>query len=256
MSKKRQRRYKAGDRVRKQLLPEVLDVKDGDRSVVASITTKVVDRDGDVMLPSGADLTHFEKSPAVFFNHNYQLPPVGRCVGFKRTDDDIQAKTVFARRPDGHEGEWLPDTLFSLFQQGVIKGFSVGFEPREGRAPTVTDLSRWGDECRYVHTKWRMLEYSVAPLPANQEALASAVSKGIITVSGVKSLFGVKLDSERIDELVRPRPAIIEVPEMRKHARIVKVRIPRMRSRKQEELATRRAARDAVAKDRGKLYSE
>lgn len=164
-----------------------LDVNEGERAVTAMITTDSVDRDGDVMSPKGADLKDFAKSPTVFFNHNYNLP-IGKTVALKRTDHGIEAKTVFAKRPETHEGEWLPDTIFSLFQQGVIKGFSIGFQPVKGHPATDEDKIKFGNGVQYVFDGWKLLEYSVAPLPANQDALATAVSKGIISESEAKSV--------------------------------------------------------------------
>ncbi|HCD33498.1 MAG TPA: hypothetical protein DER01_13905, partial [Phycisphaerales bacterium] len=59
--------------IRKRFVAE-LGVKLDDRSVVASITSISVDRDGDVLIPQGCDATDFLKSPTVFFNHDYNLP--------------------------------------------------------------------------------------------------------------------------------------------------------------------------------------
>lgn len=156
-------------------LPTSLDIRAGERAVIASITTDSVDRDGDVLIPSGADLTDFMKSPTVFFNHNYSAP-VARAAALKRTARGIEAKTIFASRPTDHVGEWLPDTLFALFQQKVIKGFSVGFVPVSGHPATDADRKRFGAGVRYVFEAWKMLEYSVAPLPSNQDALARLVA--------------------------------------------------------------------------------
>ncbi len=157
-----------------------LSVVDGERAVVAKISTAAVDRDKDVLLPSGARFDDFEKSPTVFYNHDYDRP-IGKAVSLKRNANDIEAKTVFAVRPESHEGEWLPDTVFALMQQGVINGFSVGFGNAKYRPATDEDKKAYGNDVERVFTSWDMMEYSVAPLPANQEALASAVSKGIIT---------------------------------------------------------------------------
>ncbi len=40
-------------------------------------------------------------------------------------------------------------------------------------------IEKFGAGCRRVVSKWNLLEISVAPLPCNQEALATAVSKGL-----------------------------------------------------------------------------
>jgi hypothetical protein len=176
---------------------------DGERAVVAKITTESVDRDGEVLLASGMDATDFLKSPTVFYVHQYDKP-VGKCVDIRQASDHVEAKTVFATRPDKHEGEWLPDTLLHLYAEGVINGFSVGFEGVQGRRPTAKDRQRFGDTCKYVYSRWKMHEYSVAPLPANQDALRTAVAKGIVTTAGAKSIMpdinldGVKTKQRRV----------------------------------------------------------
>lgn len=173
--------------IRKQYSAK-MSLTDGERAVIARISTKAVDRDGEVLIPQGCDATDFEKSPTVFYNHDYAMP-VGRCDGIRRHADHIEAKTRFADRPDGHEGEWMPDTVFSLLQQGIINGFSVGFLPIEGRHPCKKDREQLGSRVRYVYSKWKMLEYSVAPLPANQDALVLAVGKGIVSTKTAQQLF-------------------------------------------------------------------
>lgn len=170
--------------LRKRFVAE-LGVKLEDRSVIASISSISVDRDGDVLIPQGCDATDFLKSPTVFFNHDYNLP-VGKCTAIKRSPDHLEATTIFAQKPENHSGDWLPDTLLSLFQQGVIHGFSVGFAPLEGRKPTAKDKQLFGDQVNHVYSKWKLLEYSVAPLPANQDALALAVSKGLVSVDAIE----------------------------------------------------------------------
>jgi len=165
-----------------------LNITDDQRTVTARISTMSVDRDGEVLVPQGCDATEFLKSPTVFYNHNYAMP-LGRCEAIARKADSIEAKTRFALRPDGHVGEWIADTVFSLFQQKVISGFSVGFVPIEGRHPSRKDRETFGQRVRYVFSKWKLLEYSVAPLPANQDALVLAVSKGLVSPDSVQTLF-------------------------------------------------------------------
>jgi hypothetical protein len=200
--------------IRKSYLSEDLTVHDGERAVVAKICVPVVDRDGEVVMPQGCVSKDFEKNPIVFYGHIYDSPPVGKCVGLKRAGDSLVSKTVFASRPADHVGEWLPDTLFSLYQQGVLKGFSVGFHPIESRAATKGDRDTYGPNCKTVYSKWNLLEYSVAAIPANQDALVLAVSKGILTTANVKTMFGVDLPDA--PPIVTQAPIVI--PEKRKVA--------------------------------------
>lgn len=184
-------------------------VNEGERSVTARITTAAVDRDNEVLIPAGCNAKDFQANPVVFLNHSYWTLPVGKCTGIQRDETGITAKTTFAERPKNHpEGqEWVPDTLFSLFQQGVLKGFSVGFIPIEARPATDKDVLDFGAGVRRVFSKWKLLEYSVAPLPCNQEAVAMAVSKGFIGADLAEKLFGKPVETTKSEEKPAENPA-------------------------------------------------
>lgn len=169
-------------------------VNDGERAVVAKITTGCVDRDGEVVVPQGVNTRDFEKNPVVLFNHDYYKLPIGKCVSIRRDGDSIVAKTVFAERPASlpADKEWEPDTIFDLYKQGVLNAFSIGFMPIEQRPATKGDFDRYGDGCRRVFSKSQMLEYSCVPVPANPEAVRMAFSKGLISETVAKSIFGLE----------------------------------------------------------------
>ena len=149
------------------------------RTVTAKISTTSIDRDGEVLLPSGIDLKDFRKNPVVLLNHDQGGLPVGRALSVKRQSDGIVAEVQFAERPAGHPSsvEWIPDTVFNLFQQGILKAFSVGFIPLEAREPSDKDLNKFGGDVRNVISKWSLLEFSVVNVPANQDALVMQVAK-------------------------------------------------------------------------------
>jgi HK97 family phage prohead protease len=149
------------------------------RTVIARISTTSIDRDGEVLLPSGIDLKDFRKNPVVLLNHDQGGLPVGRALSVKRQSDGIIAEVQFAERPAGHPSsvEWIPDTIFNLFQQGILKAFSVGFIPLEMREPTDKDFKKFGDDVRNVISKWSLLEFSIVNVPSNQDSLVMQVAK-------------------------------------------------------------------------------
>jgi HK97 family phage prohead protease len=178
------------------------DVKisaDDARTVVAKISTVAVDRDGEVLISQGCNYKDYQANAVVLLLHSYYSLPVGKCVALEKQDDCVKAKIQFAERPESHpEGEeWVPDTLFSLFKQGVLNAFSVGFIPVEGRAANDRDIQKYGADARYIHSKWKLLEVSVVPLPCNQEAVATAVSKGLVTQATAEKLF--KIDEKQAE---------------------------------------------------------
>lgn len=254
-------------------------VDEGERAVTAIISTNAVDRDGEVLIPQGMYAKDYEKNPVVFFNHSYAdyflddvgaKLPVGKCVALTRKDDSIIAKTVFATRPDGYpaEKEWLPDTLFSLYQQGVMNAFSVGFIPTEMRPATDKDVEKFGAGCRRVYSKWKMHEYSVVPLPANQEAITLAVSKGLIKADVAKRLFEsglVKANEARTETIAKAVdtaiesgvvaiPAPIESPQPKRHAFNIPSRDPKPSPKIDHAKAVESAALTTIAKARGRVY--
>src|SRR5262245_32357035 len=54
------------------------EVSPGERADVSYITTEAIDRDGEVVLMSGMDESHFRLNPIVTLGHNYLAPPVGQ----------------------------------------------------------------------------------------------------------------------------------------------------------------------------------
>lgn len=166
-------------RTRKQYVAEEIKADDGDRTITAVINTADIDRDNEIVLPSGADLRDFRKNPVVLLAHRYDQPAIGRATKVTRSDGDraLVAKTQFAETPLGQE-------IFSLYAGGYMKAFSIGFDPdpEASGKPTEEELKQnpgWKD-VRRVYRKWSLLEYSAVSVPSNPEALALSLSKGSI----------------------------------------------------------------------------
>lgn len=176
-------------RIKHAVFPcEILD-KAGEemepRTVVARISTSAVDLDGEVLLPKGIVLDQYVNNPIVYFQHDHQSPPVGQNLWIKAAGKSVMAKTQFANNAFGND-------LHQLYQERVLRAFSVGFPMRdaEWHEPTEKELQRnpeWAKAIR-VYTKWTLMEYSAVGLPANPEALATAVSKGICRPETAKRL--------------------------------------------------------------------
>jgi hypothetical protein len=172
--------------------------KEGERAVTARISTNVVDRDGEVLLPLGCNWKDFQSNPVLCLQHCYYTLPVGKVVALTRDEKSITAKVIFAERPPTHPAgdEWIPDTLLALYQQKVLNAFSVGFIATETRAATSKDIVNFGDECRRVTSKWKLLELSCVTIGCNQEAVALAVSKGIVSPAMAKDVWGVEAKAD------------------------------------------------------------
>ena len=176
------------------------------RTCIAYISTTTVDEEGEAVLSRGIQTTRFIKGGGVcFWNHNYD-DPIAVCEWLKVNDDGVMASTRFPERPEGHNGEWRPDAVLSLVAAGLCRGVSIGFSYLETREPTQKDKQRFkstGNDLQRVVSKSRLLEYSFAPLPMNEDALVVAASRGFIKQDGtidsraVKA-FRLKSESEKI----------------------------------------------------------
>lgn len=119
----------------------------------AVISTGARDRDGEIVMPDGVDVSNYMRNPVVLFAHDYRSPPVAKTESIWREDNALVARFRFPP-PGTYE---FADNIRKLWAAGFLNAVSVGFIP----------LERDGDKI----TKWELLEFSIVPVPANQEAL-------------------------------------------------------------------------------------
>ena len=167
-----------------------VELEEGSRTAIQYVSTRSIDRDGDILMPKGAILSEFKKAPQVLWGHDYSIPPIGSDLSIKADGWGLLAKTQYATTP-------LASEVFTLKQEGHLKTSSVGFIPVErsrrgddGFDKTLARLSKGHPEI-YADTsgvnsiinKWLVLEHSDVSVPANPDALSLAVSKGLTLVS-------------------------------------------------------------------------
>ena len=130
------------------------------------ITTVEPDRAGDVVVPMGLrNAEEFLLNPVVLWAHNRAaVPPIGTCQWLDLQPRRIVAETKFAQNVP------FAEDVFRLYEQGVLRGWSIGFIPRKVK-PQVRG-ARIDD--------WDLLEYSAVPIPENPGALTLALQKGLV----------------------------------------------------------------------------
>ena len=152
---------------------KIVKAEDGSEQYIAEhvISTDSTDRDRERVIFSDLDkaVANYRKNPVVLFYHNMadEKLPVGKNLELWRDGNKIMARTQFA--VDEDEPGFVR-TLWNLYKGGYLNAWSVGFtferyeyvedekDPDYGKA----DARVYVDE---------LLEYSVVPVPANQEAL-------------------------------------------------------------------------------------
>ena len=185
---------------------ELTKLEEGSREAWQWISTRQLDRDGEILMPSGADWKDFMKAPTVLVNHDYSQLPVGSDIELQRYEKGILARTKYATTPRAQE-------VFTLKQEGHLRTQSVGFIPvewvgaddkkftalRDKLIAEWDEFKRVADKVRRVFTKWIIFEHSDVGIPSNPNALQIAVAKGLAikpeTLEGI-GIKGVEFGSE------------------------------------------------------------
>jgi len=141
---------------------KTFETKMEDGWMIAS--TPAVDRDRDRVLPKGANITNYEKNPVLIFGHNYADPwaVIGRASDVTVGHGDIRFRPELRQPANDND----PMTIVqALWDQGLLKAASIGFNPSQ------YEKNDFGGR---DFTEWELLEISLVPVPANQEALRLA----------------------------------------------------------------------------------
>ena len=148
--------------IRKLVPSQVTEVGEDEVEVVMS--TGAIARDGHILVPGGANLTHYRANPVVLWQHDPDQP-VGNAEGVRVDGDKIVARIRFA--PLGVSE--VADRTRGLVKSGVIGAVSVGFEPTEGE-PLDPARPRGGQR----FTGWELLECSFVSVAADTGAVVTA----------------------------------------------------------------------------------
>lgn len=171
--------------------------KDGGRIV---ISTGAVDRDKDRVFPTGAKIENYLKNPVVLWGHDYYSAAslIGRAKSIEVNEDGIVAD--FELRPAATEHDPQHIVLL-LWEQDFVRASSIGFRPE-------TMVSNEFGGVDFV--SWELLEFSLVPVPANQEALRLA-AKAYPRAFEEYQKRGRTLSSSNERKLVAARDALNEV---------------------------------------------
>lgn len=141
-----------------------------------AISTGALDRDRDRVFPAGCKLENYLKNPVVQWGHQTWEPwqTVGRSTAIEVEGERIVAD--FELRPAANDSD--PQNIVRLlWDGGWIRAASIGFNP-----------VRWMEnpEGGRDYVEWELLEWSLVPLPANQDAIRLA-AKALATVQAKES---------------------------------------------------------------------
>jgi hypothetical protein len=148
----------------------------GDDEVIAMITMDTVDRDGDVVVPTGIHLDDYKRSPVLMYAHSKGLPsdgaalmPIGKSKWIKPTSDSrgLVSKFQFDISDD------FARKACSKVKGGFLTSYSVKFLPIKFGAPTKAEIARnpeWA-QAKCIYREVSLLEVSLLAFPSNTNAI-------------------------------------------------------------------------------------
>jgi hypothetical protein len=177
---------------------DIREINEKTRTIWHRISKEVKDRMGDIVRIDGLDTANFRKKPAVLYGHNYAgldpIPVIGRNVGFEKDGKALYAGTRFLNTAE--VSSKLADLVGDLWylNKQKLMGWSIGFLP----LGPPDDLKENGRTVGKDYKRSELLEYSNVIIPANQEAVNDAISRGVVT-RAVKDFFqsAPELDVEK-----------------------------------------------------------
>jgi HK97 family phage major capsid protein len=161
---------------------QIKSIDEATRTIWHPITREVADRYGDIVRIDGADVSEFQRKPAVLYGHDYRsmnpLPVIGENVGFKKEGDILYAGTKFLSVDTPGMSQDLKDLINDnwLLQVKGLIGWSIGFMEIE-----TSQIIENGKFKGYDFKQWKLLEYSSVIIPAHQDAVNNAIKEGKVT---------------------------------------------------------------------------
>lgn len=165
--------------------------KAGEKQYRFLASTSSIDRQGDSIDQSGWELKNFMSNPVILWAHRYDELPLGKATLVAVTENGLEIDVVFAE----DEANPKAKQVKKLVDEGILNAVSVGFIAKERNGNVIT--------------RAELLEVSIVPVPANQDALALAMKEMDASIQKDFDDF-----EEETNETVEEKPAdhIIEEP--------------------------------------------
>ena len=137
-----------------------------ERIIKGIATTQTLDRDGDIVEPSGAEFA----LPIPFLWQHQRDKPIGEVIAARVTDKGIEVEIQLAQINEAGKLKERLDEAWHSIKSGLVKGLSIGFR---GKEYAYTESG--------IHfTKWDWHELSAVTIPANSEATITAIKAAAI----------------------------------------------------------------------------
>lgn len=163
------------EKILKVFRAEVKSVDEENHSVVALVSTKSIDRDGESILPEAFKkrLKIYKDHPVLLSSHRYDklTQQIGMAESVKVTDEGLEAKFKYFVGQGNQEADWG----FNLVKNGV-GAYSVGFIAHGYEDQPINEDTKVGKKPYRIYTDVELIEVSQVLIPSNRDALSNSLS--------------------------------------------------------------------------------
>lgn len=157
---------------------QIMAAQDASRVRRFTASDDTIDRYQEVILPEGIDVSEYVRNPVVMAFHDYQRWPLGHAVAVGVVDGRLMIDVEF----DPPEIDEEAEQVLRKIDRKTINAGSIGFTTVE-RVEVATaspELKARYRSAHRIHTRTKLLEYTICPIPANPNALAAALQEDIL----------------------------------------------------------------------------
>ncbi len=196
---------------------------DGEQTFLAIMSNSSIDSDGEIVIPSGIDISQYNRNPVLLWQHDRKSPSIGKCseVGID-ANKGLMGKFVLASTQFARE-------LWTLVKEKCINAVSIGFVPVEsyvrGGLGFKEACMRFGIDpnakgLNIITTRCILMETSLVTLPANRDALIIAAKSH--KCEAIVEKLAIK------EEKVTDQEVIIEEPKVEEIVQEPKIEEPKV----------------------------
>jgi phage head maturation protease len=158
--------------------------EDAEKTIIAEVTNTNMDHDREVVYTKGIDLSVFTKMPSICWNHDYNIPAIGKAIEMSTEPDRMLMKIKIANTTFAND-------IWDLIKGSYIKSCSIGFITKSKLIKGTKEFGDFikekglkiNDKVQSIVKECILVENSICNLPCNSDALVLAVSSKSIKIS-------------------------------------------------------------------------
>jgi len=163
-------------------------IESGSRVFPIIVSTRQIDRDNEIVMPRGLDMSEWKKTGVIIPGHDYSQMPIGKAVWVGVNDYGVKMHIEAAPTEEGEKLLALAKFMPLTASIGMGPGEFLRAGTPEFNKATRKMLNEWPefnekilDQLTGIISKAVLWEVSIVSVPANSNAVQTALAKAAIS---------------------------------------------------------------------------